>query len=343
MKALIYEGPGRLVVKDIPEPAAGPEDLLLRVRAAGICGSDLELARGNRPDVIPPRVPGHEAAGEVIDAGAQVTKFRVGDSVVVEPIVSCGRCDNCKVGRYNICRDLKFLGVHADGAFAEFLSIPEIRAYSVPKHFPFDEAAVFEPTAVAVHIVRRAHISLGDTVLVLGAGPIGLQVVQVAKTRGAGSIIVTDVLDHRLDLARKLGANIAVNVARNDPLQCVSHVTGGEGADIVIETAGKSSTIQQTMDLVRVGGRILIAGLSVQRFITDPPTFWMKQLLKEVTVETSRSYVARDWNTAIKLATTGDIKCRPLVTHRFTLEDAQRAFEVGDKKLEDSVKVLLMP
>jgi len=343
MRAVVYRGPGKVVVEDVPKPKVKPDDLLVRVRAAGICGTDLELVRGNRPDVTPPRIPGHEASGDVVEVGAGVSKFRVGDRVVVEPILSCERCRNCVVGRYNICRELKFMGVHADGAFAEFLTIPEHRAYKIPGTLPYDVATILEPTAVGVHIVTRAQISLGDKVVILGAGPIALQVAQVAKRRGASYIIMTDVLDHRLRLAKKLAADVVVNVSREDPRQTVSQATDGEGADVVIEVVGKSETILQTMDLVRMGGRILIAGISVERFVTDPPTFWMKQLLKEVTIETSRSYGAGNWLSAIELASRGYINLEALISHRFRLEEASRAFEVADKKLENSVKVLFTP
>ncbi|MDH5687170.1 MAG: alcohol dehydrogenase catalytic domain-containing protein [Candidatus Bathyarchaeota archaeon] len=343
MKAIVYEGPRKLAVMDVPKPQVGPRDLLIEVKAAGICGSDLEMARGNRPDVIPPRIPGHEVAGEVAEVGGQTTRFQVGDRVVVEPIISCGICRNCRVGRYNVCRELKFVGVHIDGAFAEYLAVPEQRAYKIPDHLSYGEAAVLEPTAVGVHIVERAKVSLGDTVVVLGAGPIGLQIGQVAKNRGARYIMMTDVLDYRLEIAKKLAADLVINSAKEDPLQRVNEVTDGEGADVVIEAVGKSETILQTMDLVRVGGRILLAGLSVERFATDPPTFWMRQLLKEVTIETSRSYAAGNWDAAIKLVSRGAINCEALVTHRFPLEQASRAYEVADGKLENSVKVLFTP
>ncbi len=343
MKAIVYEGPGRLVVRDVPPPRVELKDVLIKVRAAGICGSDLEMARGNRPDVVPPRIPGHEVAGEVAEVGGQVARFQVGDRVVVEPILSCGECRNCRIGRYNVCKELRFVGVHVDGAFAEFLAMPERQVYRIPEHFSYEEAAVLEPTTVGVHVVKRAQIAPGDSVVILGAGPIALQIAQVARRRGAGYILMTDVLDYRLDLARKLVADYVINSGREDPLPLVNQVTDGEGADVVIEVVGASKTILQAVDLVRVGGRILIAGLSVERFVTEPPTFWMRQLFKEVTVETSRSYGAGDWVAAIRLASRGDINCKALVTHKFPLEDAARAYEVADKKLENSIKVLFTP
>ncbi|MBO3804084.1 MAG: alcohol dehydrogenase catalytic domain-containing protein [Candidatus Brockarchaeota archaeon] len=343
MKAIVYEGPGRLAVKDFPEPAVGPRDVLIRVRAAGICGSDLEMARGNRPDVAPPRIPGHEVAGEVENVGVQVAKFKAGDRVVVEPILSCGECRNCREGRHNICKRLRFLGVHADGAFAEFMAAPEWRVYKVPEKFSHEEAAVLEPTAVGVHVVRRAKVSPGDFVVIIGAGPIALQVAQVARRAGASQITMTDVLDYRLDLARRLGADLTINPKRGDVLRLVEEATGGEGADVVIEAVGSSRTILQTIDLVRAGGRILIAGLSTESFVTEPPTFWMRQLLKEVTVESSRSYSSNDWETAIRLASRGDVDCKALVSHKFRLEDAKRAYEVADGKLDNSIKVLFTP
>jgi len=343
VKAIVYEGAGRLLVKDMPKPQVGSSYVLIKVSAAGICGSDLEMARGNRPSVVPPRIPGHEVSGQVVEIGEKTARFRIGDRVVVEPILSCGACRNCMAGRYNICKDLRFVGVHADGAFAEFLAMPESRVHMIPDRFSFEEAAVLEPTAVGVHIVKRARISPADTVVILGAGPIGLQIAQVAKSTGAGHIIMTDVLDHRLDLAKRLAADFTINPTREDPLEHVNQITDGEGADVIIEAVGKSETILQTMDLVRVGGRILVGGLSVERFVTEPPTFWMRQLLREVTVESSRSYAAGDWIAAIALASGGNINCEALVTHRFPLDEALGAYEIADKKLENSMKVLFMP
>ncbi len=343
MKAIIYDGSNRISVKNVPKPKIGPKDVLIKVKAAGICGSDLELVRGNRVDVTPPRIPGHEVAGEVAEAGSQAPKFKQGERVVVEPIISCGECRNCQVGRYNICSSLRFMGVHVDGAFAEYLAAPENRVYRIPNSLSFEAGAVLEPTAVGVHVVERAQAAVGDTVVVIGAGPIGLQIAQVAKARGTSCIIMTDVFDHRLELAKKLAADHVINDANGNALQVVNEITGGEGADVVIEAVGKSSTILRTIDLVRIGGRIHIAGLSVERFVSEPPTFWMKALLKEVTIETSRSYAAGNWDKAIKLASKGLVNCEALVSHVFPLEDAARAFEVADRKLENAVKVLFKP
>jgi threonine dehydrogenase-like Zn-dependent dehydrogenase len=180
---------------------------------------------------------------------------------------------NCKVGRYNVCQKLRFVGVHIDGTFANFLAMPEWRVYRFPKNLSYDEAAVLEPTAVGVHICRRAQILPGDCVVILGASPIGLQNAQVAKRRGAGCVLMTDVLDYRLELARRLAADAVINSTKEEPLQRVKELTDGEGANIVIEVVGLSRTILQTMDLVRVGGRVLITGLSVEKFVTEPPTF----------------------------------------------------------------------
>jgi len=343
LRAVVYDGPGKLDVREVSKPRVGPLNLLIRVRAAGICGSDLELVRGLRPDVKPPRIPGHEISGEIVELGMQATRAEVGDRVVVEPIVSCGRCRNCAIGRYNICQDLKFMGVHIDGAFAEYLAVPEQRVYKIPDNLPYDQAAVLEPTAVGVHIVSRANISIGDTVVILGAGPIALQIAQVARKRGAGYIIMTDILDYRLELAEKLAADRVVNVDEEDPLQVVKEETDCEGADVVIEAVGRSDTIAQAMDLVRRGGTILVGGLNVERFVSEPPTFWMNLLYKEVTVQSSRSYAVGNWSAAIRLASKGEINLKALVTHRFPLEEASRAFEVADRKLENAVKVLLIP
>ena len=343
MKAVLYLGPENVAARDVPNPKVEAKEVMIKVKVAGICGSDLEMYRGHRLDVVPPRIPGHEISGDVVEIGKDVKKFNPGDRVVVEPIVSCGECRMCRLGRYNICRNLRILGVYKDGAFAEYVTLPENRVYKLPKKLSYEEGAVLEPTAVGVHTVRRAHVSVGDVVVILGAGPIALQIGQVARAMGASHIIMTDVLDYRLQLAKKLGADVVVNVANEDPKRYVDEATDGEGADVVIEATGLSKTILQTMNLVRSGGTVHIAGLNVERLVTEPPTFFVNGLLKEVTVEFSRAYSAGDWPIAIRLASRGQVSCGALVSHRFPLDEAKRAYEVADKKLENAVKVVFTP
>ncbi|HHC19180.1 MAG TPA: hypothetical protein ENK81_02105 [Euryarchaeota archaeon] len=334
MKAAVIKSPYEveIVEKGLPEIKEG--EALISVKMCGICGSDLHVYRGKHPFVKEPRVPGHEFSGVVAEGDI----YSRGEAVTVEPLIPCDKCDLCIRGEYNVCRNLKVIGIHVDGAMAEYVKVPEDRIYRLPKGVSFKEGALIEPLAVAVHIVRRAKVSLNDDVLILGAGPIGLLVLQVAKLLGVKRIFITDVVDYRLDLAEKLGADYTINASVDNVEEVVYKATNGLGVDIAIEAAGAPNTPLQAVKLTKPHGRVVIVG-----FFEEPrvPMDMTEIVAKELEIVGSRVYW-HDFKTAIDLVTRRVINVKRIVTHSFPLEDVAKAFEVADKKLYNAVKVLVL-
>ena len=334
MKAAVIKSPYEveIVEKGLPEIKEG--EALVSVKICGICGSDLHVYRGKHPFVKEPRVPGHEFSGVVAEGDI----YSRGEAVTVEPLIPCGKCDLCIRGEYNVCRNLKVIGIHVDGAMAEYVKVPEDRIYRLPKGVSFKEGALIEPLAVAVHIVRRAKVSLNDDVLILGAGPIGLLVLQVAKLLGVKRIFITDVVDYRLDLAEKLGADYTINASVDSVEEVVYKATNGLGVDIAIEVAGAPNTPLQAVKLTKPHGRVVIVG-----FFEEPrvPMDMTEIVAKELEIVGSRVYW-HDFKTAIDLVARRVINVKRIVTHSFPLEDVAKAFEVADKKLYNAVKVLVL-
>uniref|UniRef100_A0A7C2VBI1 Enoyl reductase (ER) domain-containing protein n=1 Tax=Ignisphaera aggregans TaxID=334771 RepID=A0A7C2VBI1_9CREN len=239
MKALRLHGPKTLRLDDVEEPQIEPDEVLIRVEYAGVCGSDLHVYRGAmRNRVKYPAIPGHEFSGVVARVGSRVTWLSEGDRVVVNSVVPCGRCVTCAAGRPNICTNFKILGVDLPGAFAEYVKIRGDRVYRIPEGLSLREAALAEPFSVALHACRRANIEIGDTVVVIGQGPIGLCVTQAAKHYGAEKVIALEILGNRLELSKRVGADFAINPREVDPVKAVRELTNGIGADKVIEASG---------------------------------------------------------------------------------------------------------
>jgi len=334
VKAAVIKGPYEveIVEKGLPEIKEG--EALISVKVCGICGSDLHVYRGKHPFVKEPRIPGHEFSGVV----AEGSIYSRGEAVTVEPLIPCGKCDLCIRGEYNVCRDLKVIGIHVDGAMAEYVKVPEDRVYKLPKGVSFKEGALIEPLAVAVHIVRRAKVSLNDDVLILGAGPIGLLVLQVAKLLGVRRVFITDVVDYRLELAEKLGADYTINASADNVEEVVRKATNGLGVDVAIEVAGVPSTPLQAVKLTKPHGRVVIVGFFEESRV---PMSMTEIVAKELEVIGSRVYW-HDFKTAIDLVARRVINVKRIITHSFPLEDAAKAFEVADKKLYNAVKVLIL-
>jgi len=332
MRAVVIAGPRKVAVVERGVPEVREGEALVAVKACGIWGSDLLIYRGVHPFVKGERVPGHEFSGVVAEGEKR------GERVVAEPLIPCGGCDLCRRGEYNVCRRLMVLGVHVDGAMAEYVKVPSSRLYRLPSGVSFEEGALVEPLAVAVHIVRRAGVGLGDSVLILGAGPIGLLTLQVARAVGAERIYVSDVLEYRLRIAEEVGADHVIDASREDVAGEVLSLTGGRGVDVVVEAAGARGTWQQAVRAARPHGRIVVAGFSG----SSAEVRVSEVVAKELYIIGSRVYW-HDFPTALKLLERNIVNVRKLITHRFPLGDAARAFEVADKRLEDALKVIVTP
>ncbi len=330
MKALVFRGPGEMPLEDRPDPKPGPGEVVVAIRAAGICGSDVHGfigATGRRRIGV---VMGHEAAGDVVEVGPGVTSVREGDRVVLRSILACGHCDRCRHGQPNICLERAGMGMHFDGAYAERILVPEALLLPLPDTLSYDEGAIVGPLAVAMHAVNITPFALMDFVVVVGAGAIGLLTLLAARQRGAGSIIVTDRDPHRLGVARLLGADQAIDVGLADPVEAVAAGTHGRGADAVFEAVGIAATVAQSIAVARPGGQVTWIGNSAP--VVELP---MQQLVtRELTVRGAYGFVDEFEQAADALAS-------GLIDGR--LEEGPELFRQLATGSLSAVKVILAP
>jgi L-iditol 2-dehydrogenase len=320
------------------DPSPGPGDVVVAIRASGICGSDVHGFGGSTGRRRIGVVMGHEAAGDVIGIGNGVTTVREGDRVVLRSILACGTCDRCRHGQPNICLDRQGMGMQFHGAYAERMVVPEGVVCSLPDALSYEDGAIVEPLAVAMHAVNITPLDLMDTVAIVGAGPIGLLTLLAARRHGAGTIIVTDRDAHRLDVARALGADEAVDVGRSDPVAAVEAATGGRGADAVFEAVGIAATVAQSIAVARPGGQVTWIGNSAPE-IGLP----MQELVtRELTIRGSYGFVD-EFEQAIDAIATGRIDPHPIIECLAPLEDGEELFRRLLAGTLSAVKVVLMP
>jgi len=342
MKAAVCEEPRKITLRDVKVPAPGPGEVLVKVKASGICKSDVKGYLGTHPGVIYPMILGHEFSGEVAALGEGVESayggapLQVGDAVIVEPLFPCGECAACLAGDYNLCYGLTMAGHQTPGSFAEYAIAKAALLYPKDRSLSFDEAALIEPLAVAVHAVKRAGISIGDMVIVIGAGTIGLLTIQVAKKAGA-MVIATDISSDKLHLAADLGADYVVNADTSDPHELVMAMTKGRGADVVIECAGTPQTLMQMADLVRKGGTITMIGWTGNESDRIPLT---KITRYEINLLGSIIY-CRDFPTAIELAVSREVNLNSIISHEFELSEVGEALEELADGQHDIVKAII--
>lgn len=254
-----------MVYEEVPEPSLSPDHVMIRVRACGICGSDVHGMDGSTGRRIPPIIMGHEASGVITAVGREVRDFRPGDRVTFDSTVYCGSCFFCRRGEINLCDNRRVLGVSCGdyrlhGAFAEYVAVPERILYRIPDSLSFERAAMIEPCSIAFHAVNRSHLSINDTAVVVGAGMIGLLVIQALRLSGCGQILAVDVEDARLDLACRLGADAGLNSSREDSAAEIRRLTGGRGADASFEAVGITAAVQTALGSVRKGGKAALVG-----------------------------------------------------------------------------------
>ena len=260
MREALFTQAGHLAIEDAPVPTPTGREVLVRVEACGVCGSDRAIFAGHHPVTLPV-VLGHEYAGVVEEIGPGVTGLRVGDRIVVDPNIMCGRCSFCRRGLVQLCRNITPLGIALPGGFAEFSLVPEANAYVIPDAMSWDEAALVEPLACCIRGIQQADVQLGDVVVVLGAGPIGLLLAQLARLRGAGTVACVEPAADRRALAERLGVDATIDGADSTAVrEAVMQLSGGLGADVVIEASGRTSVAQLSLELVQPGGTIVWFG-----------------------------------------------------------------------------------
>lgn len=344
MKGLVKygKGPGNMEVRDIPEPIALPGQVKIEVMAAGICGSDIHIRHGDIAIPInPPVVTGHEFSGIVREVGEGVTSCKPGDRVTSETAYAyCGKCHNCKTGRYNLCDHRLVLGYWFDGAFAKYTVVPEDRIHLLADSVSFEEAALLEPAACVAHATMDlATIQAGDVVLVSGPGAIGMIAMQIAKAHGAYVIVCgTHVDTGRLQFALELGADKIIDVTTADLLAEVKALTPmGRGADVVLECSGSGRATATGIEAVRKQGQFVQIGLAGKPFELN----FERICYKEIKVTGSLGSVWTSWNHASRLVETKRLNLKALISHTFPLDQWEKGFEVFERK--EGLKILIKP
>lgn len=319
MKASIMDSPYAMHVGEWETPRVGPGEVLVAVKAAGICAGDMYIYLGKNPYAHYPVIGGHELSGIVEEVGAGVSALEPGMQVVVEPFLGCGTCYPCRIGKSNCCANLKIIGIHLPGGFAQYVKAPESHIHRVPEGMDLTWATFAEPVAIGVQSCRRGEVKQGDDVLVLGCGPIGLAIIEVARARGA-SVLAVDMVPARLETAAKLGADVAQ--AGDQLLKTVMERTHGEGMPVVMEATGNVKAMEQTVELVAAGGRIVIIGLVPEGVgVTLPGLDFTR---KEMTIVGSRASV-NCFPESLHLLGSGAITYPTLATE-FSLWDAPTIF-----------------
>jgi L-iditol 2-dehydrogenase len=343
MKALLLKQYMELELADLPKPELGPNDVLVRVRACGICGSDVHGLDGSTGRRIPPLVMGHEAAGVIAEVGSNVKDWKAGDRVTFDSTVSCGYCHFCRRGEINLCDNRQVLGVSCgdyrrNGAFAEFVSVPQNILYRLPDSLPFEHAAMIEAVSIAVHAVNLTPRSLGDTAVVIGSGMIGQLTVQAAKVAGFGRVFAVDIDDAKLEMARKLGADETFNSKKVDAAAEIAARTGGRGADAALEAVGATEPIKTAIASVRKGGTVTLIGNISPKIDLPLQPVVTRQIRLQGSCASSGEYPA-----CIELLTSGAIKVDSMISARTPLEDAAGWFQRLYNHEPNLMKVIVQP
>ncbi len=330
-----------LELREMPIPKIGPRDVLIKVRATSICGTDLHIYHWDQwsaSRIEPPIITGHEFCGDIVEIGRDVTQVKVGDFVSAESHIVDGTCDLCRTGNGHICRNTKIIGVDRDGCFAEYIAMPADNVWVDPPDMPADIAALQENFGNAVHTALATPL-VARKVLMTGCGPVGLMTILVARAAGARAIYVTDVSEYRLNLAKKLGADLAINAKAQHVTDMVRKETDGEGVDVLLEMSGAASAIRDGFDLLKKGGVAVLLGLPGKPFEFDLGNL---MILKGITAHgIAGRRLWKTWYEARGLIRSGAVDLTPIVTHKFKLAEFEKAFATMESG--ESGKVVMVP
>ena len=340
-RAAYMTGLNKMEIRDIEMPKLRDTDVLVKLEYVGICGSDVHyLEHGKIGDFVVDGdfILGHECAGTIVELGSEVKNLKVGDKVALEPGVTCGQCEFCKSGRYNLCPNVEFLATPPyHGSMMKYIAFPENMCFKLPDNITTKEGALVEPLSVGMHAAMQGGVKLGDSVVILGAGTIGLVTLLACKAFGATDITVVDVIPKRLEYARNLGATTVINAAEADVFAEVEKLTNKSGVDVVIETAGTARTISQTPYLIKNGGTIVLVGMAPQDIIEFN---FAKIMAKEAQIKSVFRY-RNIYPIAIKALAQGIINITGIVTHEFDFEDSAKAFDYVINNKQDVVKAVI--
>lgn len=342
MKAAILKNPLEIEIEEIPIPKPGNNEVLIKVMAVGICGSDLhyyEYGRIGRRVVEEPLIQGHECAGIIVEVGVNVSRFNIGDKVSIEPGISCGRCGYCRSGRYNLCSQIKFLSTPpVNGALAQYITHPEDFVFKLPNNLTFERASLVEPLSVGIHTARRTRMEPGSTILVSGMGPVGLTMVMVAKAYGVKNIIVSDIEPFRLQTAKELGAWKTINVLEENVEKFINRVTDHEGVDMAIDTSGNHEALRSAIEVVKRGGKLAVIGFPSDETV---PVNLTLMLQKEIDLISIYRYT-NTFHQGLEILAS-ESSAGLLITDRYPLIKAHEAFEKLRRNKQETLKVIIKP
>ncbi len=354
MKAAVLYGIGDLRFEEVSLPKVKKREVLVRVKVCGICSSDIARVM-EKGTYSFPLIPGHELSGEVANIKVENSSLKEetksvnlknGDRVVVVPLLPCHRCPHCQIGEYNLCDDYDYLGSRCNGGFAEYVKAPQKNLIKIPPGVSFEEAALTEPTSVALHALRQAKMGVGDRVAILGTGTIGIILAQWARIMGASEVYLIDIREDKLRVAQEYGFTETVNASKEDTVKSILEKTGQRGVDVSIEAAGNPITFRQSIQIARKGGKVVFLG-NMRGEVTLPDELVSSILRKELTMSgTWNSRFAElpknEWAATLCFIKVGKLRVKPLITHRFELKQAKEAFQMMSKGKEFFNKVMFV-
>jgi len=333
----VMTAPGAIEFREVPMPEPGPGEVLIKMQKIGVCGSDIHVFHGQHPFTKYPVTQGHEVSGEVVALGPGADKVHVGQKVTIEPQVVCGTCYPCRHGKYNLCEVLKVMGFQTTGAASTYFAVDQSKVTPLPDNMTFDQGAMIEPLAVAVHAMRQAGDVKGLRIAVLGAGPIGNLVAQAAKAMGAASVMITDISDLRLDLAKQCGIDFCVNTREKDFGEALLEAFGPDKADVIYDCAGNDTTMGQAIKYARKGSKIILVAVFAKMATVDLAV----ANDHELSILNTMMYRHEDYVDAIALAAGGKIQLDLLMSKTFPFREFLQAYQYIDANRETTMKVLI--
>ena len=337
MRQEVMTAPGKITIRQVPIPEPGPDQVLVRIKRIGICGSDIHVYHGTHPYTSYPVTQGHEVSGEIVRCGEYASKYQPGQKVTIEPQVFCGHCYPCLHGKYNLCEELKVMGFQTVGTASDYFAVDESKVTPLPDEMSYDEGAMIEPLAVAVHAAKRFPDIRGARVAILGCGPIGILTAQAAKALGAAKVMITDVSDVRLEYARTVGVDAVVNTKKEDFREAMVREFGPDRADVIYDCAGNDITMNQAIQNARKGSTIILVAVFGKMANVD-----LARLNdSELDLNTTMMYRHEDYVDAIRFVQEKKVQLKPLMSAHFALEDYLQAYQYIDANRETTMKVLL--
>ena len=334
MKALVYDAKQDIAIQEMPEPFPAPGEVKIKVKYAGICGSDMAAWHGSLARIVKPVILCHEFVGEIVEVNQPVKALKPGDRVVVEPLISCGKCEACRSGHYHVCRSLGLYGLDANGGFAKYVCVASQKVTVIPDELSFERVALIEPLAVAVHMVRRSEMKIGDIVAIYGAGPIGMLIAMVARKAGAGKIVISDINPYRLQMAEDLGFEV-IDATEAKPEDYYA-AYGPEGCDVAFEAAATSQTMCNAINYTKCRGTVLNGGV----FKKDPTVCLQNALFKEINLIGSRVYNYKDYEAALLLLKQDNMPVEKLISRVLPLDELIEKGFYAIKNQEPVMKIL---